>query len=402
MRFLSLVLSLLLLIACTQTTPAANIDANTLEQVRASLKSQDYQTALKLLQPLADQGNAEAQWSIGAMYGRGMGVTQSYPEALKWQIRAAEQGYPGAAHYVAQMYQQGTQVKGDHKEAYKWNLRAAKQGDADAMGSFGLWYREKWYGYTPDFVQAYMWYSLQLAREKGRHAMTIRSLDKLAQKMSLEQIAEAKSLAAKWPEIPLPPFPAYPFIEEKVPLERWRYARDHRPSPAEEAAETDRKIAILLPSAERGEPHAQFKVGMLMRDKEQAFKWLLKSAKQGHVYAQEQIGKRYLLGEGVKKNCEEAKKWYRKAADHGYERAQTALSSTYTNSPINTLNLNCKRSDEEACFWNVVSDTADPQGCKIFLPSITAEQISSVEKRARAWKPIPVPVGTPAPAMVPR
>ena len=55
----------------------------------AAAHSGDYVTALKQWLPLAEQGNASAQYSIGWMYGSGNGVAQDYAEALKWYRLAA-------------------------------------------------------------------------------------------------------------------------------------------------------------------------------------------------------------------------------------------------------------------------------------------------------------------------
>ena len=40
----------------------------------------------------ADQGDANAQCSIGGFYYNGLGVAQDYEEAMKWYFKAAEQG----------------------------------------------------------------------------------------------------------------------------------------------------------------------------------------------------------------------------------------------------------------------------------------------------------------------
>jgi hypothetical protein len=45
----------------------------------------------------AEQGDAAAQYNLGAMYFRGQGITQDYKESAKWFTKAAEQGYTGAA-----------------------------------------------------------------------------------------------------------------------------------------------------------------------------------------------------------------------------------------------------------------------------------------------------------------
>ena len=44
----------------------------------------DYATALREWRPLAEQGNAKAQYNLGAMYYSGLGVPQDYAEAVKW------------------------------------------------------------------------------------------------------------------------------------------------------------------------------------------------------------------------------------------------------------------------------------------------------------------------------
>jgi len=43
----------------------------------------DYDTALKEFLPLAEQGDADAQFYLGVMYHFGYGVTHDYAEAMK-------------------------------------------------------------------------------------------------------------------------------------------------------------------------------------------------------------------------------------------------------------------------------------------------------------------------------
>jgi len=52
----------------------------------------DYVTALREWTPLAEQGDASAQYNLGVMYGNGQGVPQDYKAALEWYTLAAEQG----------------------------------------------------------------------------------------------------------------------------------------------------------------------------------------------------------------------------------------------------------------------------------------------------------------------
>ncbi len=52
----------------------------------------DYATALKEWQPLAEQGDEYAQYSLGVMYANGRGVEQSDAQAVGWYRKAADQG----------------------------------------------------------------------------------------------------------------------------------------------------------------------------------------------------------------------------------------------------------------------------------------------------------------------
>src|SRR5208282_724350 len=66
--------------------------AGPLEDGEAAYQRGDFATALGLLRPLAGQGNADAQYDLGAMYRDGKGVPQDYAEAVKWWRKAADQG----------------------------------------------------------------------------------------------------------------------------------------------------------------------------------------------------------------------------------------------------------------------------------------------------------------------
>jgi TPR repeat protein len=64
------------------------------EDGTAAFDRGDYAIALKKLHPLAEQGNALAQNSLGVMYVEGKGVSQDYDEAIRWFRKAADQDSP--------------------------------------------------------------------------------------------------------------------------------------------------------------------------------------------------------------------------------------------------------------------------------------------------------------------
>ena len=56
----------------------------------------DYKTAYKLFLPLAEQGYAPAQFNLGVMYLRGLGVLQDYMSAHMWFNLSGSNGYKDA------------------------------------------------------------------------------------------------------------------------------------------------------------------------------------------------------------------------------------------------------------------------------------------------------------------
>jgi TPR repeat protein len=52
----------------------------------------DYTNARRLFRPLADRGDARAQFFLTLMYDNGEGGTKDEAEAVKWYRLAADQG----------------------------------------------------------------------------------------------------------------------------------------------------------------------------------------------------------------------------------------------------------------------------------------------------------------------
>lgn len=74
--------------------------ASQYEQGSAAHNRGDYATAYRLWRPLAEQGLAEAQSGLGAMYANGHGVTQDYAAAVAWYRYAADNGHAGAKYFL--------------------------------------------------------------------------------------------------------------------------------------------------------------------------------------------------------------------------------------------------------------------------------------------------------------
>ncbi|MFZ2094355.1 MAG: hypothetical protein WAU99_21680 [Pseudolabrys sp.] len=78
---------------------AAPMAAGPLEDADAAVKRRDYATAVRLNRPLAEQGNANAQYNLGTFYDNGLGVLQDKVRAYMWFSLSAAQGREGAAAF---------------------------------------------------------------------------------------------------------------------------------------------------------------------------------------------------------------------------------------------------------------------------------------------------------------
>ena len=67
----------------------------------------NYATALSELRPLAEQGDADAQYNLGLMYDKGYGVPQDYGQARQWYEKAAAQGKTNAQYNLGVLYVNG-------------------------------------------------------------------------------------------------------------------------------------------------------------------------------------------------------------------------------------------------------------------------------------------------------
>ena len=180
---------------------AAEASGADLQKGVEAYEAGDYAAALREFRPLAEdgflsQGDAEAQFFLGQMYRQGRGVTQDYAQAVEWYRKAAEQGYAKAQYNLGFMYSKGRGVAQDDAQALAWTRKAAAQGLAMAQFNLGIRY-DQGRGVPKDDVQAYMWFNLAAAQGDEDGA---KWRDKVADKMTPGQVAEAQRLASEWVE----------------------------------------------------------------------------------------------------------------------------------------------------------------------------------------------------------
>lgn len=126
-----------------------------------------------------------------------------YVHAAPLLLLEAERGSPAAQTYIGFMYQNGLGVPQNYSAAAAWLNEAAQQGEPTAQVLLGLLF-DKGYGVPIDWVQAEVWLSLAASQaSRGQQDHWARMRDAVAQKLTLDQLAEAQERAFAWAPIPL-------------------------------------------------------------------------------------------------------------------------------------------------------------------------------------------------------
>ena len=114
------------LLPAADAIPAA---ADLLADGAAAYEAGDYGAAAKAWRPLADGGDAMAQFNLGLLHETGQGVAEDPAEAAAWYERAALQGLSQAQFNLALLHQTGRGVEKDGTEALYWLEVAAQHGE---------------------------------------------------------------------------------------------------------------------------------------------------------------------------------------------------------------------------------------------------------------------------------
>jgi uncharacterized protein len=185
-----------LAIAGALCAPAA---AGTLEDATEAYHAKAYAKAAELWRPLAENGNAAAQYSLGTLYAEGKGVEQNDATAFLWFQRAANQGDAAAQYNLGASYAEGAGVGKSDVDAAKWFRRAADQGMAFAQLNLGLLYAAG-NGVPQDNVEAFKWLELAFAGlpAGGARMDVARAMTDVSAKMTRDELIEAKQRQRAW------------------------------------------------------------------------------------------------------------------------------------------------------------------------------------------------------------
>lgn len=173
--------------------------ADAFQDGMTAFQNEDYAKSLSLLLPYAKDGNSEAAYLIGEMYGprswgqkgeNRNGVEQDNKQAIFWWGEAAKKGNVDAQLKLGWWLMKGQDVvKQDQAAGMNWLLMAANQGEPQAQYEVGLAYW-KGRGVKPDPIAAYMWLDLCSNEPGFDNAANYR--DQIAKGMTPDQVKQAK------------------------------------------------------------------------------------------------------------------------------------------------------------------------------------------------------------------
>jgi localization factor PodJL len=189
---------------------AANGDARAQFEIGAIFTegravAQDHAEAAKWYERAAAQGFVPAQYRIGNLYEAGQGVEQDFEIAKLWYQRGAEAGNRMAMHNLAALYAGGQLGEQQFEAAAEWFAQAAALGMTDSQFNLGMLYA-RGLGVEQDFEASYKWFSLAAAngdadadkaREDISKSLTADAVSRVTDEVKLWQ-AEPIDLAANF------------------------------------------------------------------------------------------------------------------------------------------------------------------------------------------------------------
>jgi hypothetical protein len=170
-----------------------------------AFQNEQYAGALDLLTPYAKDGNVEAAFLLGEMYGprswgqkgeNRNGVEQDDKQAIYWWTQAAKAGHAQAQLKLGWWLMNGKGVvEVDEKQGMDWLVKSAEQGDPHAQfeAGMGFW---KGKGVSQDLMQAYVW--LSLASTKDGFEPAVGHMREIEKSLTAAQLVEARRLSKEW------------------------------------------------------------------------------------------------------------------------------------------------------------------------------------------------------------
>jgi cell division septation protein DedD len=234
------------------------------QSVKAGIEAwqrSDYGSAVAIWRPLAEKGDADAEFNLGQAYRLGRGVPIDLGAAKMWFEKAANAGHLDAETTLGLLlFQNGDQVAG-----LKWLRRAAEEGEPRALLVYGtaLYNGD---GVTQDRLLGYAYVSRAADQGLAPAKDTLAQLDELlpatdrAKAIALSHSIPSGSPVAPKPSKPVRVAQAKPAPKEAPPKAAKPKAADPlAPKPAAPAPATGNWRIQLGAFSQRGSAEALYR-----------------------------------------------------------------------------------------------------------------------------------------------
>jgi len=318
---------------------------------------EEYTNAFKWLKPWAKNGEAEAQYRLGLLYEKGLGIDLNTRLALKWYRLAAQDGHRAAKRRLKNLRKSAANAGGTESVATQWYLDSAEEGDPEAQYNLAFMHETGW-SVPVDDIEAAKWYEKAAKKgiQKAQFRLSLMYLVGAGIKQSEIQGEKWLRNAAKTDH------PLADLIREKIldadelvklNIDIKKVINQVR----KVSIKSPKKAGILVMKAVRA---AELKVTKdaskkkrhlakiqsiksaknqkIVSDDEllgpgglKTLGWYKVKAERGLPDAQYKLGKIYELGLEVKKDLTQAVYWYGLAAEQGHPEAQYYLGMWYAN-----------------------------------------------------------------------
>ena len=355
-----------------QQAAGQSTEANTkLNIAQASFDNKDYQAALRIWQPLADQGSSTAQGGMARLYAFGLGVIKSDSEALRFAQLAAQQGNAAGQNILGVLYLGGRGVPYSLSEAIKYLRLSADQGFAPAQYNLAGLYRNgtfnstsadeglRYYKLAADqgYPPAQLAYGLVLLNDRRSSNGLIDGVGyirKAADQGNADAQTKIGELYLTGPDQIRNPTEGMRYLtlaaSQGAPrakdllaaVERDRQAAERQAAQQRALAEAHtRQLAEQQAAQQRATDDARRQDEALARvqataaynNKEysEPFRIWTELARRGDAEAQNNLGVMYDNGQGVAQDYNEALHWFKAAAEKGLIPAQINVGLHYAN-----------------------------------------------------------------------
>ncbi len=278
----------------------------------------DFAALHREMSVLAEKGYPKAQFRMGWLHERGIGVPQDYAKARAWYAKAMANGEADAIARMGLLYELGLGVEKSYDKAAEYYQRAIREGDALGYAHMGYLY-ETGKGVPRDRERAAEHY--RRGMEMGNYlAMTRLGLLYQTGRGVTKDEYRAVELYRQ-------------AVDHGQPLAMTRLGQMYNLGQGGVPRDHAKALALIGESMRYNLPAAYAFMGFMYengwevkQDYDEARRLYERAADQDAPFAELRLGLMYRDGLGVNRNRQKAMYWLERAASKGEDRAEAILS----------------------------------------------------------------------------